>query len=312
MPTTLITSVMYHYVRPLGKTRFPNIKGMDLKEFEAQIDYLLSNYTILSPKDLRSIIKTGEQPPNRSCVLTFDDGYADHFRYVFPILATRRLKGFFFPPKSSLLNRQILSVNKIQFLLAKIIDPKHPKFKLDNALADFEIKNVSEFERKFYNKSRYDSAPVNYIKKLLQHVLPDNVRGQITDQLFGNLVTSDSASFCEELYLTLDQAKLMADYGMEFGGHGDLHLWHDKCTDQELENEISASCQVVTAIHGNSKDPFYCYPFGGYNQRTLDCVKAAGFMAGFTVEPELTDLNNGIILELARLDTNDLPKQLGS
>ena len=310
MSTPKITSVMYHYVRPLEKSRFPKIKGLNLKAFEAQIDYLVSNYTILEPRALRAILKDGQNAPKRSCILTFDDGYIDHFNYVFPILATRGLKGFFFPPKSSLMDRKILNVNKIQFLLAEISEPQQLKSRLDNTLADFGIQNTGELIQKYYNSSRYDSAPINYIKKLLQHALPDKVREKIIDRLFNECVTSDTAGFCEELYLTLDQAKLMADYGMEFGGHGDLHLWHDKCTKKELEREVSASSQVVRSIHGDLKDPFYCYPFGGYDQHTLDCVKAAKFMAGFTVEPNLTNVNNGKVLELARLDTNDLPSNL--
>jgi len=302
-----ITTVMYHYVRPLNKELFPNLKAINLQEFEAQIDYLMANYAIISPNELRIILKSGERPKNRTCVLTFDDGYADHFKYVFPVLATRNLKGFFFTPKSSLVDRKILNVNKIQFILASGSDPIQLKLIVNKKLQDLNFNNIQKLEKYFYKKTRYDSAQVSYVKALLQHALPESVRRTIIDQLFAQFVTQDLDSFCEKLYLSLEQAKLMADYGMEFGGHGDLHLWHDKCTDQELEREIKSSCEVVKSIHGTSKNSFYCYPFGGYNQRTLDCVKASGFMGGFTAKPKLTDLNNNKIFELDRMDTNDFP-----
>ena len=42
-----LTIVMYHYVRPLARTRFPSIKGLDLPLFDKQLDFLSRHYTVV-------------------------------------------------------------------------------------------------------------------------------------------------------------------------------------------------------------------------------------------------------------------------
>ena len=37
------TTVNYHYVRPIKNSRYPNLKGLEIKEFINQIKYLKKN-----------------------------------------------------------------------------------------------------------------------------------------------------------------------------------------------------------------------------------------------------------------------------
>ena len=46
-----ITIVMYHYVRPILNSKYPGLKGLELKSFQ-QLDYLQKNYSIIDPKRL--------------------------------------------------------------------------------------------------------------------------------------------------------------------------------------------------------------------------------------------------------------------
>ena len=56
--------------------------------------------------------------PTGACLLTFDDGYIDHFETVFPILAENKIQGCFFQPAKAILAHEVLDVNKIHFILA--------------------------------------------------------------------------------------------------------------------------------------------------------------------------------------------------
>ena len=47
-----ITIVMYHYVRPIAKSEYPGIKGLELEAFKRQLDYLENNYSIISSEEL--------------------------------------------------------------------------------------------------------------------------------------------------------------------------------------------------------------------------------------------------------------------
>ena len=104
-------------------TRFPKIKGLDLALFEQQLDYLQKHYSLISMEDLIEAIESGCPLPPRPALLTFDDGYIDHYEHVFPRLAERSLQGSFFPVACAALDRKILDVNKIHFTLASDVDP---------------------------------------------------------------------------------------------------------------------------------------------------------------------------------------------
>ena len=66
--------------------------------FEYQIQYLISKYNVLTPGEVRDVVKDGRHFERNDCWLTFDDGYVDDIQYVFPILEKYGLKASFFPP----------------------------------------------------------------------------------------------------------------------------------------------------------------------------------------------------------------------
>ena len=61
-----ITIVMYHYVRDLGRSRFPAIKGLSVERFCRQLDYIEAHYTPIAAENLLEALKS----PTRICRLT--------------------------------------------------------------------------------------------------------------------------------------------------------------------------------------------------------------------------------------------------
>ena len=102
-PQTL-TAVMYHYVRDLAHSRFPAVKGLDIGEFRAQLAYLRRHYEFVRVEDVLAALE-GEPLPANALLLTFDDAYADHYRYVFPILDELGVQGAFYPSARSVVER---------------------------------------------------------------------------------------------------------------------------------------------------------------------------------------------------------------
>ena len=89
--------VMYHYVKNFKDTTFPKLKGLDLKEFKFQINFLKKNFKILNPIDIHEIVSKKKELKENYCWLTFDDGYIDHYENVIPVLEDNKLKASFFP-----------------------------------------------------------------------------------------------------------------------------------------------------------------------------------------------------------------------
>ena len=52
-----INIITYHYVRPIKDSKFPNIKGLELKKFIYQLDYLKKNYKFISYEDIKNHLK---------------------------------------------------------------------------------------------------------------------------------------------------------------------------------------------------------------------------------------------------------------
>ncbi len=61
----LLTIVMYHYVRDLEGSPFPDIKGLTINQFTGQIGYLKKHYQVLSAQDIFNVV-LGQKDPQGS------------------------------------------------------------------------------------------------------------------------------------------------------------------------------------------------------------------------------------------------------
>jgi peptidoglycan/xylan/chitin deacetylase (PgdA/CDA1 family) len=307
-----LTIVMYHYVRPLARSRFPKIKGLDLALFEEQLAYLQKHYSLISMEDLIDAIEGAGRLPPRPALLTFDDGYTDHYEHVFPRLAERRLQGSFFPVACAALDRKILDANKIQFTLASDVDPDRLVAFIEDACreraAEFGLHDIAYYREHHWVGNFLDPPNVDYVKLMLQHALPMELRAQLVDQLFRRYVASDEASFADELYATVDQLRTMRDGGMHIGSHGDLHLWLGTLPRPEQEADIDRSLRLLDAVGMAPRYRTMCYPYGSYDAHTIDAVAARGLKLALTTEVALADRIAAQRFALPRLDTNHLPK----
>jgi peptidoglycan/xylan/chitin deacetylase (PgdA/CDA1 family) len=115
---TKVSIIMYHYVRDLKHSRYPDIKGIDISLFREQIIYLKKHYKFITMEMLIDAIDNNTSLPEKSVLLTFDDAYIEHFNLVFPLLDELKIQGSFFPPVKAITEHTVLDVNKIHFILA--------------------------------------------------------------------------------------------------------------------------------------------------------------------------------------------------
>ena len=171
-----LTIVTYHYVRELEKTSYPSIKGLHLEKFKKQLEYFQRVYTFISIQDIFNNLNYNEAIPANALLLTFDDGYTDHFINVFPILNKLGIKGCFFPSAKPVQENKVLSVNKIQFILAsmKSVDDllKNIYDSLDNNRHLYDLKSNDYYfnllTRDLYG---FDGKKITFIKRILQKEL---------------------------------------------------------------------------------------------------------------------------------------------
>ena len=311
MPT--LTIVMYHYVRPLKETAFPEIKGLDLDLFEGQLAYLSRNYTPVTMEHVIAVGRGEDHFPKNPVLLTFDDGYRDHHQYAFPLLEKYNIKGAFYPPTAAFLDHELLDVNRVHFILAA--EPDTDKIvalleaEIDAARLNADIPSRSSLRSQHFKPFGYDTAEVIYIKRLLQHALPENVRRTLAAKLFSAFVSVDEKDFANELYCSVAAMKEMSDAGHHIGSHGDRHCWLSRLSASEQRNDIERSLRLFTALNLDKKDFTFCYPYGDHNDQSLEILKSLGCAAALTTKVGLAQVGRERMLILPRLDTNNLPKE---
>jgi peptidoglycan/xylan/chitin deacetylase (PgdA/CDA1 family) len=310
----LLTIVTYHYIRQIAGSAWPRIKGLEIERFRGQLDYIQRYYTPIGVEHLFAHAR-GEKPdwPARPLLLTFDDGYLDHYRHAFKELTARGLTGAFFAPAQSLLDRHMLDVNKVHFVLAA--EPDHEKLadQIDRSIAAMSkgdvAAQIATFHEMMRKPSRWDPAETVYVKRVLQRGPDATIRSAIASNLFKTYVSEDEADFAEGLYLSPVQAREMIDAGMHFGSHGDRHIWFNHSTAQEQRRDIEGSLRLRTALGLKLGEYSFCYPYGGYTETTLGLMHEHEITLGFTTRLELNDMTaETAMLELARIDAGvDVP-----
>lgn len=312
-----LTVVMYHYVRDLKNSRFPEIKGCDIRLFKEQVQYIKKHYTPVTVEEVIDAYSNSRQLPDHAILLTFDDAYSDHFTYAFPVLEHEHIQGVFFPPVKAITEHTVLDVNKIHFLLAST--PMEDIPQLLGELRKFVDENREEYQLESFDSyfdrlavaNRFDSKEIVFIKRLLQVALPEELRKEISSELFERAVGMDESMFSRELYMTIDQIKCMVDCGMHIGSHGYDHYWLGSLSKEKQEFEIAKSIEFIKMVGGDANNWTIGYPYGDYNEDTIALLKRHGCRMGFTTRVAVADLDEDgedALYKLPRLDVNDLPK----
>lgn len=307
---TSVSIIMYHYVRPLRRTLYPGIKGRDLEEFRQQINYLKRHSTILPFEHVVDALLNDEDLPPDSSVLTFDDGFSDHYRYVLPVLVDEGIKGAFYPPGRAVVERTLLDVHRTQFILERTPDPSAATSVLDDFVSSNAqvCETVHAYRRRYCQKGRWDDAETIYLKRMLQTGLPDAVRSQLTKELFETFVSTDEAAFAEDLYMTESQLRVMHRLGMHIGSHGYEHYWLTHRSEEEQSLDLLASLRFLRGLGCDTDSGWsLCYPYGDHDETTIRVATNLGCSAALTTKPRVAELRKDAALRLPRLDTNDVP-----
>ncbi len=305
-----LTIVVYHYVRPIKGSKFHGIKGLELDGFKRQLDYLSKNFTIVSTAQVVNAVKYSTALPNNACWLTFDDGYKDHFTYVMPELLKRNLHGAFFPPRVAIEEEQVLDVNLIHHILSCADDLQQLVFSLNQHCLDqgFSENDINAYYDEFAVPNRFDNADIIYVKRMLQHVLPEQSRSSIANKLFEESVGISVAELSSELYMSVNEVRELVNNGMYVGSHGSMHYWLNKISKQEQEKDIKQSLKFLESVGASTTDWVMCYPYGAYNDSTLSLLERFDAALGITTEVRVANLASDNPLTLPRLDTNDFPQ----
>jgi peptidoglycan/xylan/chitin deacetylase (PgdA/CDA1 family) len=289
----LLTIVTYHYVRDGAR-----VHARTVAELEAQLDHVARRYDVVGCAE----VERGTLPRD-ACLLTFDDGLREHLDTVAPALEARGLRGVFCPPARPVLERRVPDVQKTQFLLASEKD--HAA--LGGRIVELAgVDDEHAFRERNTPPHRFDPPETVFVKRALQDGLDEDRRAPILDRLFAEHVTDDERGFADSLYLTLDECRELARRGHDVIGHGYEHRRLGLLGETAQRGELERTRAFVADAGGRWA---LCYPYGSRNGTTLRLLAESGCALGLTTEPRRATPGDAL-LELPRIDTNDLQSEL--
>ena len=299
--------VMFHYVRNIKKSKYPNLKGLEFTDFKKQIFFFKKKFNLLSNSQFIEILNSRKIPKKKSILLTFDDGYRDHFEYVFPFLKKQNVSAVFYPPIMCIKNKSVLDVNKIHFILEK----EQNRDKILDLIFHYVKKILNKKPQqinidKINLSCRYDDKKTVLIKRLLQNHLPLPYRKKIVGKIFEHVVNYNEDEFSKILYMNENNLQELYKNNFSIGCHGYNHYWWEKINKNDQEIEIKSSINYFKKVKIFDKNFSVCYPYGSYNLQTLNLLRK--YKIKFAVTTKVGSVNKANInniYELPRFDTND-------
>ncbi len=302
--------VMYHYVRDFGHSRYPLIKGLEVSKFRKQLDFFAQNFVVITMEQLLEAVKNKTELPQNSILLTFDDGYIDNYTYVLPILEEYGMQGSFFIPGKTFTEHKLLDVNKIHYILAAsdielLVKDLKERLNFYRGKENYYPDNDELYEQ-YAVANRFDDKDTIFVKRILQNAIPENVRNQISSELFKKYVGVEEDSFAYELYMTQEQIMVLKRHGMFIGVHGYDHYWLGKLDHEELNKDLTMALRSLDGIIDRNEWVIN-YPYGNYSEDVLKWASDNGAVLGLSTEVRQANLDIDDPLILPRYDCNDFP-----
>ncbi len=212
------------------------------------------------------------QPLPRSRLLfTFDDGFAECFHVIRPILRKHSVPGVFFVTTSFLDDRRRLFETSASLCLREVarMDPERAA----HLVADLSLDRPRQAARRASDRTlalrRLQTARIPPLASPAQIELALWLLGFEEDgvdeieracALFG--VNPDAYARTRPLFMSSAQVRQLAAEGFTIGSHGRTHLPIQRAGLEMMEQEIVASCSLVRELSGQKRVPF-AFPYGG-------------------------------------------------
>lgn len=231
----ILRILAYHRVLDIDEPLYPfdsELISASVREFERQMEYVSAHYRVLTFHDLDEHEKNHIPLPDRSLIITFDDGYADNYENAFPILKKYNLKAVFF------LSTDYIGKNKPFWF---------------ERLAYYRKKGLIETDRLGLDRysgvlgnGRREPGPftAHDLYRIITRV-PDGIRLSLLKQIEGALPAIPEKDLRLVRPLSWDQVKEMAQHGMEIGSHTQSHMILGNGTSDEVWSELKLSRQII-------------------------------------------------------------------
>lgn len=257
-PKTIV--LLYHRVCELEND--PEQLAIPPKQFEKQILYLKSKYTIVSLKDFYKNLQEKKIKKN-GILITFDDGYRDNFSQAFPILKKYQIPAVIFVAGGENADTE--------FWWDELAKPLRYSEDLLPKL-HFVMNEVDYiFDTSSAEKIKHAYMEIHQLMKSLSHTK----REMLFDELY---IWKNMTRTVRPEYARISKEEcdcMSASWLISIGGHTKNHCQLSQLSFEEQKKEISENFEFIKKIENKSPLAF-AYPFGtksDYTETTKEIVK---------------------------------------
>lgn len=215
----------------------------------------------------------------KEITITFDDGYKNQYSIASKILDEYNMKGYFFYAADLLDDKEILSIDKIQYWLDHVCPGKYES-KEYNLVLDID-----------------DTISRRNQWRKIQTIINNKVSFDEICDLLNDMYRFEDININKRFYdlrftpIKRYELKNMKDKGHKIGAHSASHNILSHMKKDDLNKDIE-KCKVLLN-EGVYNTKTFCYPFGGVedvSEEVMDIVRLNGFSNGIAFMN--TKLNN--------------------
>lgn len=280
--------LMYHSV---GTARdFGKAMAVSENNFYRQMKFFKTNFRVASlVDDLQSI----DRP---SVIITFDDGYADNYHTVLPILNDLRMPATFFISTGCVESGEVYwwdQLGSVLRLLSPHTSGLASLFDLFRFYGiDYEAKEIGS-EKTYYKIAKY-------CKEMDRHSRDDFLRK--LQEISGD---SDKCVYRECRPMTKSEvAELSKNDLVSIGAHTVNHVCLPALDYRGQSEEMLQSKLTLESWIGK-KVTLFAFPYGDYNQDSIKLCKELGFKKAVTTSPGRVFSGGNDVYTLPRIPVTD-------
>ena len=274
--------LMFHYVRRSSRS-LPHSRHYEMEAFQKLVRHLLYSECLFS-----TFSEYAHKPECRSnaCVLTFDDGLADHYEVAL-FLHSQGIRATFYPISLPFLDLLVAPVHLVQYCVAKHgndILGLFTEYCQRSCILLPQLDSIkAERFSDIYNS--YDTpSEAALFKRIFNFYNIDPSTNFALRSFCTNIGIPTSPS---DYYLTLDQIIQIQRMGHEIGCHGHSHRPLSLLNSNDIYLELSKS-KIFFENATDTEIVSFCYPYGtesSFTDESINCLKRMGFTNACTAEP---------------------------
>lgn len=283
---------MYHRVANLETD--PWQLAVNIQNFEQQLQELKKNYKIISISELSEQLSNKNINADSICI-TFDDAYSDNYKYAKPLLEKYDCPATFFVPTHFIgqqkqfwwdeLENILLHSIELPASISLLIRQREFKFHLSDKIL---TKNLHEKHKAWVWPEKPPTQRCELYLELWEQLQPLTLSelNPLIDEIrtwAGYIQPINKDDFPMSSHQLED---IFHEPLFNVGIHTHTHEALAFHTKEIQQNEI-ISCRNYLQEHLGKSVNTLAYPYGSYDDTTLDIIKEQNIISAFTTQEEI-------------------------